>query len=564
MDHMNREVIQFIQMLGRTKIGLRCDNEPGILQLKRLLLKTRQAMGLRTLESSAVAYDHGNSLAENAVGRVRPLAVAASLMHQLQGRLGIQLSTSSAIWTWALRHAAWLLSRFAVTRGATPYELAFGRAFKGQLCEYGEPVFGYVVPETKASAKWRRMLFLGKAETQDSYILFDGQSILLSRNIRRINTTWRSHMAYYLHCRCFSWQFKTGFGARILPTMKKIVPQQASFALPLEPIEPSKLHDKDAEDVVLHAEDQKKLEQEQQAMSGNDPLNMPSEQRLETLLEDTSADAGGTVQTGFSTSAPMHVEGTNVGAHSKDVVVVDDPGLAIPITPPRDSPGDSPRASSSVRPSEQGSEETLKRQKTEESKRQRINQLKAEYEERLTKVKLAYREYFTVDDYSTELDVAEVPDDDIWAGEDSVKLPAVPDALWSDAAIEKTPTEAPEKWIDDMADKLEIQRLTQMQVLVTAAEFEGAITGKLTTRLVRDWRLKDFGEGPSMRKRWMRRCRLVAREFNNSKRLDTFSPATGAYTNNLLPIKYLWMKCQALEMPTKEECEGRLPSSLPR
>ena len=268
------------------------------------------------------------------------------------------------------------------------------------------------------------------------------------------------------------------------------------------------------------------------------------------MLEETKETGPAEV----STSEPMHVEGTSVGTASKDVFVIDDPGLAIPVTPPRDSsPDASPRASSSVRPSGEESEEVLKRQKTEDLKRQRINQLKAEYEERLTKVKLAYKEYFTVDDYSTDLNVEEVQEDDIWAGEDSVKLSAVPDALWSDAAVEKPPTEAPERWIDDIADRLEIQRLTQMQVLVPAAEFEGAITGKLTTRFVRDWRLKDFGEGPSMRKRWMRRSRLVAREFNNSKRLDTFSPATGAHTNNLLPIKYLWMRSQALEMPAKEE-----------
>ena len=90
-------------------------------------------MGLKTRESSAIAYDKGNSLAENAVGRVRPLA--CSLMHQLHGRLGVQLQTSSAIWSWALRHAAWLISRFSVIRGATAYELAFGRVFTGELCE---------------------------------------------------------------------------------------------------------------------------------------------------------------------------------------------------------------------------------------------------------------------------------------------------------------------------------------------------------------------------------------------------------------------------------------------
>ena len=66
---------------------------------------------------------------------------------------------------------------------------------------------------------------------------------------------------------------------------------------------------------------------------------------------------------------------------------------------------------------------------------------------------------------------------------------------------------------------------------------------------VRDWRLKPYGEQKTMR--WMRRSRFVAREFANEKRLDTFSPATGAHTSNLLPIKYLWMKQQATQMETK-------------
>ena len=57
LDHANREIIKFIQMLGCSEVILHCDNEPAILQLKRLVLRTRQAMGLKTRESSAVAYD---------------------------------------------------------------------------------------------------------------------------------------------------------------------------------------------------------------------------------------------------------------------------------------------------------------------------------------------------------------------------------------------------------------------------------------------------------------------------------------------------------------------------
>ena len=175
LEYMNRELVQFIQRLGYSEVILRCDNEPAILQLQRLTAKTRQSMGLRTRVSSSVAYHHGNALAENAIARVRQLA--ASLMHQLHGRIGIQLFSALAIWTWALRHAAWLISRFSVLRGATPYELAFGRRFAEDLCEYGEPVYGYVYPGTnKAAAIWRRALFLGNSDTQNSYVLFDGHT----------------------------------------------------------------------------------------------------------------------------------------------------------------------------------------------------------------------------------------------------------------------------------------------------------------------------------------------------------------------------------------------------
>ena len=58
-------------------------------------------MGLKTMMSNSVAYDHaGNSLAENAVGRVRSLA--CSFMRQLAEKIGVKLSTDSAIWSWAL------------------------------------------------------------------------------------------------------------------------------------------------------------------------------------------------------------------------------------------------------------------------------------------------------------------------------------------------------------------------------------------------------------------------------------------------------------------------------
>lgn len=73
--------------------------------------------------------------------------------------------------------------------------------------------------------------------------------------------------------------------------------------------------------------------------------------------------------------------------------------------------------------------------------------------------------------------------------------------------------------------------------------FGGAIEGKLTVKFVYDWKLKTcecMVDGFTVeRKQWVRQSRLVAREFNNSRRLDTFSPATGCHTTNLAPLTFL-------------------------
>ena len=67
----------------------------------------------------------------------------------------------------------------------------------------------------------------------------------------------------------------------------------------------------------------------------------------------------------------------------------------------------------------------------EEAKKQRINRLRLECEQRISAVKIAYKEYFTMDDYSTELNVEDPVDEDLWAGEDDVKFDSgVPEALW--------------------------------------------------------------------------------------------------------------------------------------
>lgn len=80
----------------------------------------------------------------------------------------------------------------------------------------------------------------------------------------------------------------------------------------------------------------------------------------------------------------------------------------------------------------------------------------------------------------------------------------------------------------------------QIQVIGCAVDgFDDSIQKTLTTRFVFDWRLKPFktGEGQEVM-RWMRRARLVAREyaFAEGKRDDVFSPASSSHLLRLLPV----------------------------
>ena len=75
-----------------------------------------------------------------------------------------------------MRHAAWVINRFSVTagRGITSFELLSGKPYTGKVCQFGEPVFGFQKSHSKGNPQWRRMVFLGKIDPQDSYLLYNG------------------------------------------------------------------------------------------------------------------------------------------------------------------------------------------------------------------------------------------------------------------------------------------------------------------------------------------------------------------------------------------------------
>lgn len=111
MSLITHELMAFTQVLGHEHVVYYADNEPTTRQMLGLLVASRTAAGLKTTSRTTRIYDSaGNSLVENAIQRVRSLA--ATLMEDLAGRIGLRFSSQHPLWSWACRHSAWLINRY--------------------------------------------------------------------------------------------------------------------------------------------------------------------------------------------------------------------------------------------------------------------------------------------------------------------------------------------------------------------------------------------------------------------------------------------------------------------
>ena len=259
VDLMVRELLSFTQLLGHSEVVFMSDNEPTMRQLLRMVVNARLSMGLATRSTTPQAYSHGNSLIENCIGRIRPLAGA--FMHYIAQKIGIELSSSNALWSWAMRHACWVLNRYNTNQGMSSYELVTGKSYKGSTCVFGEPLFGYSKSNNKGSARWSRMLFVGKVDPQDSFILYNGSNLVLVKSVRRIQTDWRGHL-------------------RVVPTKGCRDAISASFKQPQGSIEPSAFYDADGAAVIEKAREEKQEELENQQMSLFDRPGIAVEEEL--------------------------------------------------------------------------------------------------------------------------------------------------------------------------------------------------------------------------------------------------------------------------------------------
>ena len=114
---------------------------------------------------------------------------------QPEASLGVRVPAFHRIMSWLVRHAGWLLTRFAVRQstGKTAFHLLRGKPYRGELATLGEVVWAREPGDRtqKAEAQWRLGVWLGKTEKTDEHLIGGPERTRRFRTIRRQPTEKR-------------------------------------------------------------------------------------------------------------------------------------------------------------------------------------------------------------------------------------------------------------------------------------------------------------------------------------------------------------------------------------
>ena len=144
-------------------------------KLERVALTVTLSFRWRWWTAEQVSWDVCPWTARHSsIWQQKVIGLAGSLMHSLQLKLGVTINSNRALWTWCMRHAAWILNRFHPHQGLTVFEVVYGKAYHGQACEFAEPVLCYAKTHlTRAiqSGSACCLLERPRGKTVSSYIL---------------------------------------------------------------------------------------------------------------------------------------------------------------------------------------------------------------------------------------------------------------------------------------------------------------------------------------------------------------------------------------------------------
>ena len=322
----------------------------------------------------------------------------------------------------------------------------------------------------------------------------DANKVYLSRSLRRMSGASKKNLMCYKGFTAYSWEYQQNFGGRIVPSkrMASMVGMPMSRALPVSP------DDVDAQEILAFVksyagkreEARELVEDEPNQVEGREGREQKSLAELQ-LAEDKKQDF-------VEEEVPELVKVSNP-------MVIDERRNQAGPSDPRPKPQQAvstPRSTASKTGMVEQEKTDMKKMKmtvekaahpleasTPEPKRPR-HEGDANMERRVEVTQVGGvllphgRHHRRGGDGRVSQENEE---------EDEQPL-EIPDALWSDAPLDRVPPDPP-KWVDDLADEVEEKRLERLGVL---APMEKRLEGykSLTTRFVRDWRAKPRTKDP--------------------------------------------------------------------
>ena len=144
------KVLRSINESGNTKIVLKTDGEPAIIQVQEKVVAERSHP---TVPRNPPAYDpQANGVAERAVQEVKCQLRAIKL--GLEARLEKEIDNKQAILEWMIPHAADSINKYLVGEdGRTAYYRVNHKNFNGKVFEFGEQVLAKPKRSNKAIKK---------------------------------------------------------------------------------------------------------------------------------------------------------------------------------------------------------------------------------------------------------------------------------------------------------------------------------------------------------------------------------------------------------------------------
>ena len=469
----------------------------------------------------------------------------------------MKITSESTLYPWLARHACFLLNRFVVQGGKTPFEVLFDREYRGALAPWGSTVLAKPLPKVKEKGEpWKKGVFVGKDHVSNANLVSTSSGIIKARTMRRCTpvfdietmieacgTPW-NHTQKQVVTRKPRRRLPPHRGIEALPPAPRSPSQQAaSDATPTEGYQPS-LDDDDGGDDGGDDEDPGEGTK-RKATSSASGGTASSEELVADEDGVPSPTKRGAEARGSTEPSPtrMRLEEPPAVVEERPekvpkvskVVKLPEPGFT-------DSEAEEWRANVRIRTL--SDDDPMSASSTSSEFRARIRRvcsLKSvrDVERFLKKEELKYNDDEEVDieefngleaEIEDEEEIVEDYEDEEMTSED------VP--TWSHD-LEEGPPKLEEhelEAVDRQSRKTEIERLMEMKVLKPISE-DQATSGNykhLSTKIVYDWRHRDG--------QWKRRGRLVAREFRWLTDYDLaalFSPTGVASTVKLLSALFV-------------------------